>query len=189
MVGAVPELPWSPNTRNAYWFSIWEGLLAIRNQDFGRFWYQYQQDIAGSDTERSTDQPTVGGQEYETSATHETVVFTHPTLGEGWEYTPLRAMGPQVEQIQKGGPAAYMDVSMGGYDANGTGRYRLSAGEPDTKYPSTQFGDWPSRTWSTALQLVIESFLSAGYTHWTTNPLPVTVEIIARRPLAKAIKL
>jgi hypothetical protein len=189
VVGALPELPWSPNTRNLHWVSMWEFMVAaVYNTDFGSWWRQYQppNNTPGFDS-RSTDSDTSGGAPgfagYDDDVTYTSPVFTHHAL-QGFEYTPIRVIGPRVESLREGGDSAYLDVSIGGYDG------QLRANEPDVKYPTALLGDWQmGRTWSTALQLELTSHLGTGVTHKTQNVWPITVEVVARRPILEGIRL
>lgn len=189
IVGAAPSMPFSPETRNLHSFGIWEGLATTRGQDFGTWYRQYQAPAnSKGSAQRSTDAPTVGGQEFDTPATWLSPEFKHPEL-KGFEYTPIRLIGPAVEEIQKGGPGAYVSVNCGGYLDSDAAPQKLLESATEGKYPILEFGTWTNRTWNTSLQLEVISHQGPGYTHWSANILPVTLEVIARRPLPRQLKL
>lgn len=184
VVGAVPSIPFSPNTRNVHIFSIFEGLLATRNQDFGQWLRQFQPSPNKTGyAERSTDEGNVGGQEYDDDVTYTSAYFTHPAL-DGFEYTPIRLIGPRVNSLLQGGVDASVDIAIGGYAGV------LKATEPVRRYPMVKLGNWQNgRTWSEGLQLELVSHLGSGVTHKTTNVWPMTVEVVARRPILDGIRL
>ncbi len=193
VVGANPSLPFSPLTRNIHWFSIWEGLLAARNQDFGRWWRQYQKKNNGTGfAERSTDLPTAGGdagfEGYDDGPVYTSPQLRHPAL-QGFEYSPIRAILPNIESLAAGGSDASLDAAI--LDSDGATIYSgsASAAEPAERYPTIEFGEWPNRTWATSFQAEITSHLGTGVTHKTTNVLPLTFEVVARRPLPRGVKL
>ncbi len=187
VVGGGPTFPVSPSTNNLHWFSIFEGFMATRNQDFGRFWRQYQQDsnVQGYAL-RSTDSDTSGGpvgfEGFDDDPTYTSPEMWHPALS-GYEYTPVRVIMPRVEALQQGGDDANVDITIGDYSGN------VSAAEPSERYPTLELGEWPNRSWYTTLQLILTSHLGTGVTHKTQNVLPLTIEVVARRPLPKGIRL
>ncbi len=189
LVGAMPSLPFGPDTRNVHAFSIYDGLTSPANGNPGQWLRQYQpRPNATGWAERSTDQAAAGAHEFTDTATYRSPLFVHPAL-RGWEYTPVRLTGPRKESLLQGGSNAYISINCGGYDDSAAAPQKLRADGPDN-YPSVNFGDWRSqRTWSSALQIEATSHQATGAIHLTTNLLPLTLEVIARRALPKAVKI
>ncbi len=191
MVGAQPNLPFSPNTNFLHWFSIWDGQVAVpsTDADFGHWWRQFQPHTNEQGfAQRSTDSDTSGGQAFDDEPVYRTSQLTHPAL-RGFEYSPIRAILPAVEMLQQGGSDAHIDIAI--LDSDGAEIYSgsASAAEPAERYPAIEFGEWPNRTWATSFQVEVTSHLGTGVTNKTTNVLPLTFEVVARRPLPRAVKL
>ncbi len=191
MVGAQPNLPFSPNTNFLHWFSIWDGQNALptTDADFGHWWRQFQPHTNEQGfAQRSTDSNTSGGQAFDDTPVWRTPQLRHPAL-QGFEYSPIRAILPNIESLSAGGSDAHIDIDI--LDSDGATIYSgsASAAEPAERYPAIEFGEWPNRTWATSFQAEVTSHLGTGVTNKTTNVLPITFEVVARRPLPRGVKL
>ncbi len=191
IVGGQPSLPFSPNTNFLHWLSIWDGQKAVptTDADFGHWWRQYQPKTKEQGfASRSTDSDTSGGQAFDDEPTWRTPHLRHPAL-QGFEYTPIRAVLPNIESLAAGGADASLDIAI--LDSDGATIYTgtASADEPTERYPTVEFGEWPNRTWATSFQAEMTSRLGTGVTNKTTNVLPLTFEVVARRPLPRGVKL
>jgi hypothetical protein len=201
LVGAVPSLPMSPETTNVHSFSIFgaigvsPGAYPTQAYPDGLWIHQKQPKLGDLGTEeRNTDEtnPTAVGELFDSPATYTSPKWRHDAL-DGFEYTPARGHGPGVEALREGGHNAKLVVTSGAYQET------FRATEPDGSAPSVDFGDWSTglRTWRSYIDLIIESHLgdtneagaAVNYGNFTLNPLPFTLEVVARRKISRILKL
>lgn len=197
LVGATPSMPMSPETTNVHTFSFFDsiGTYPAKVYDDGQWVHQKQPKLGDLGTEeRNTDEdaPTANGELFDSPATYTSPKWVHDAL-DGFEYTPARGHGPGVEALREGGHNAKLVVTSGGYTET------FSATEPDGSAPSIDFGQWDTgiRTWRSYIDLTVESHqgdtnaagAATNYGLWTPNPVPFTLEVVARRKLSRTLQL